>query len=115
VSCLRIRWSDKEYGSVVIHLTDPKDAQALLQAGIMDIGGQMAYVKRRSLARRYFKCQQYGHKEARCKTTRSQHRDIMEADNIPCESISFFILESFLEPNHLPLEPVHSVPRLRRL
>ena len=69
----RMRWlskpSDEAYGSVVMFLRDHEDAQRLLRAGIMDIGWEMAYVRpyeRRSLPMRCFKCQQYGHQEARC-------------------------------------------------
>ena len=74
VQIQRLRWlskpSEKTYGSLVIFLRNHGDAERLLKTGIMDVGGEMAYVKpyeRRSLPTRCFKCQQYGHLEARCK------------------------------------------------
>ena len=57
------------YGSVVVFQRNHGDDEKLLTAGIMDFGGEMAYLKpyeRRSLPTRCFKCQQYGHLEARC-------------------------------------------------
>ena len=72
----RIRWlskpSQKTYGSVVVFLAEHKDADNLLRGGVMDCGGEMVYVKayeRRNLPMRCFKCQQYGHQEARCRAT----------------------------------------------
>jgi len=71
----RIRWlsraTDKMYGSVVVFLAHQHEAEALLAKGIMDIGGEMAYTRpyeRRQVPTRCYKCHQYGHQEARCRS-----------------------------------------------
>jgi len=66
------RATDKMYGSVVMFFAHQHEAEALLARGIIDVGGEMAYTRpyeRRQIPTRCFKCHQYGHQEARCKST----------------------------------------------
>jgi len=48
VEIRRIHWlskpSAKTYGSVVVFLAKHEEAEALLQTGVMDFGGEMAFV-----------------------------------------------------------------------
>lgn len=73
VEVVKMRWlsgpSTKTYGSIVVYLAKAVDAQALLERQIMDFKGEAGFTghfERRQLPSRCFKCQQYGHQEARC-------------------------------------------------
>ncbi len=71
----RIGWlsklgTGKLYGSMVVCLADKKEADAFLEKGVIEVGGETAYTEPwqeiSSEEKRCFNCQQYGHKAAVC-------------------------------------------------